>query len=73
MSKHNIICGKHYSATHLNPVYNNGDCVKPFRYNSEFLCPLSTKEEKQTVSIPFHENLTDEQIKFVITKIKENI
>lgn len=57
-----IACGIHYEAMHRNAVYTNGN---------EFNCPNSDTESVQTVSIPFHENLTAANINYVITSIKK--
>jgi dTDP-4-amino-4,6-dideoxygalactose transaminase len=59
-----IICGIHYDALHENEVYS------PWLTDN---CPNSSKLSKQTVSIPFHEELTDNEISYVINKIKEFI
>ena len=59
-----IICGIHYDALHENEVYS------PWLTDN---CPNSSKLSKQTVSIPFHEELTDSEISYVINKIKEFI
>lgn len=56
-----IICGIHYEATHLNPVYNMG---------ARFECPKSAKVAESTLSIPFHEKLTDEQVEYVVEEVK---
>ena len=59
-----IVCGKHYPALHLNPVYNNG---------KEFDCPKSEKLEKRTVSLPMNEKLSFYQTEYIIDKVKENL
>lgn len=59
MKKHNIMCGIHYEAMHLNPVYALIDAA----------CPKSTLEAKSTVSIPFHEKLLDDEIDYIIKTI----
>ncbi len=46
--KQAIECGIHYNALHRNHIYATGLTD----------LPLSTRESKQTVSIPFHYNLT---------------
>ena len=58
--EHNIICGTHYEPMHSHPVYKINDSVYP----------KTDEESKHTVSIPFHEELTDNQIYFIISKIK---
>jgi dTDP-4-amino-4,6-dideoxygalactose transaminase len=64
MSKNNIICGIHYESQHANPVYTQG---------KEFNCAKSTYESSTTVSIPFHENLSDNDIRHIIQSIKKHI
>ena len=64
MKENGIVCGVHYSALHLNAVYNNGN---------EFICPKSEKLQSRTVSLPMNEDLSDDDISYVIKKVKENI
>ena len=59
-----IVCGIHYDALHENEVYS------PQLTDN---CPNSSKLSKQTVSIPFNEELTDNEISYIINKIKELI
>ena len=59
-----IVCGIHYDTQHSNEIYSNG---------LKFECPMSDKISKNTVSIPFHEELTKKQIKYIISKIKKHI
>ena len=73
MRKDNIVCGIHYSALHLNNVYHNSDYIKPFRYNSDFMCLKSKKMQTRTVSLPMNEKLTKKEIEFIIDKVKELI
>lgn len=56
-----ILCGIHYDAQHLNPIYStiNNCCV-----NSEI-------KSKKTVSIPFHEKLSENDIDYVIKSVLE--
>jgi len=61
MSKNNIACGIHYESQHTNHVYTLG---------KEFDCAKSVYESSTTVSIPFHENLSDNDIRHVIQTIK---
>ena len=56
MKKHNIICGIHYEHCHDKQFYN---------WNGGIL-PLSEAESTTTVSLPFHEMLTDSEIETVI-------
>ena len=59
-----INCGIHYQACHLNPIFRN--CI----YERRSL-PKSELEEKQTLSIPFHENLTKQDLNRVIENVKK--
>jgi dTDP-4-amino-4,6-dideoxygalactose transaminase len=63
MKKQNISCGIHYDAAHLHAVYK--------KYNNSIL-PKTEKITTTTVSIPYHENLTDEEINKVIKCVKNN-
>ena len=61
MKNKNIICGIHYEVLHLNKTYAN----------KSYICPKSERESKQTVSIPFHENLKkDQHLKYIVKYIK---
>ena len=73
MNKDNIICGIHYSALHLSDVYYDSNYVKPYKYNKEFLCPKSKELQHKTVSLPMNEDLRDDDIFYIINKVKENI
>lgn len=55
-----IMSGIHYEAAHLHPVYKNSD---------ESL-PKTEKEASKTLSIPFHEKLTNEETDHIIKTIK---
>jgi dTDP-4-amino-4,6-dideoxygalactose transaminase len=61
MKDNGIGTGVHYEAAHTHPILG--------RLNSN--CPLSEIKSKRTVSIPLHERLTNSEIKFIISKIKE--
>lgn len=61
MKNNDVSCGIHYESCHLNPVYRIDNT----------LYPLSEKESKTTVSIPFHEKLSKSDIMFIINKIKD--
>lgn len=58
MKHHGICVGIHYHAAHINDLY---------RTNKNKL-PLSENEGKTTVSIPFNENLRDDDVEYVINK-----
>ena len=55
-----ITTGIHYRCLHQHPLF---DCGMSF-YNSEV-------EQNRTLSIPFHEKLTDEEVQQVICKVKQ--
>jgi len=57
----NIVAGIHYKAMHCEPTYMS---------NSSDNCPLSETIQHHTASIPFNENLTDEDVIHVINSIK---
>lgn len=61
MRDNGISCGIHYEAAHLNPVYMIDGSI----------CPNSEVASMTTVSIPFHEKLTENEISYVIEKIKQ--
>ena len=54
-----IITGIHYSCLH-----------KEEAYKKDYHLPNSELDSEMTLSIPFHENLTRDQISFVIKKVK---
>ena len=58
-----IQCGVHYKAFHKSPLLKNIAKYKPM--------PKSELEENQTVSIPFHENLTKQNIEHIIEHVKK--
>jgi perosamine synthetase len=60
MRNSNIVCGVHYEALHLHPVYNIPNAF----------CPNSELKSKVTVSIPFNECLTDTDIEYIIKSVK---
>lgn len=63
MNNLGIQCGIHYKALHDNPIYSQ------YSIDNKVL-PMSEIESLSTVSIPYHENLTDYDIKEVILGIK---
>ena len=65
MQKLGITCGIHYNAIHLNKIYSK------HIFNNQKKLPLSAKEQKTTVSIPFHENLGDDSLQYIIEKVNE--
>jgi dTDP-4-amino-4,6-dideoxygalactose transaminase len=64
MEKSGIVCGIHYSALHLNSIYNGG---------RKFDCPKSKKLDHRTVSLPMNEKLSFYELEYIIDKVKENI
>jgi dTDP-4-amino-4,6-dideoxygalactose transaminase len=64
MKEAGIICGIHYSALHLNPIYNDG---------KELGCPKSKKLQNRTVSLPMNERLSFYEKEYIIDKVKENM
>jgi dTDP-4-amino-4,6-dideoxygalactose transaminase len=63
MKQVGIQCGVHYKAFHKNPLLKNVVKYKPM--------PKSELEEKQTVSIPFHEQLTKENMEHIVKHVKK--
>ena len=61
MGGSSIICGVHYNTLHNNKTYSS--------YVPK-TCKNSTIESKHTVSIPFHEKLSEGEINYIINKIK---
>ena len=64
MKENDIVCGIHYSALHLNSVYNNG---------IKFDCDKSEKIQSRTVSLPMNEDLKEDDILYLINKVKESL
>ena len=64
MRENNIICGIHYSALHLNPIYNKG---------KKFKCPKSEELQYRTVSLPMNENLIDSEANYITNKVRKNV
>lgn len=67
--KQNIVTGIHYNALNLNIAYEPY-IVNSSGYRVHCYCPKSEEESKRTLSIPFHENLSDEDLKNIISTIK---
>jgi len=61
MKSNGVLCGVHYESLHNHPVY--------FKEGS--ICPLSEIESTKTVSIPFHEGLTNNDISYIISLINK--
>ena len=62
MKNAGIICGIHYPALHLNPIYSD---------DRKFDCPKSEKLQKRTVSLPMNEKLSFNDLEYIIDKVKE--
>lgn len=60
-SKQGIVCGIHYHAAHLNPVYKQTSIL-----------PQSEQDSKEMVSIPYHEELTLKDVQRVVKFVNEN-
>mgnify|MGYP003652488316 FL=1 len=67
MKDQGIQCGIHYEAFHKNPLTHHSNFY--LRYRNRRPLEKSELEERQTVSIPFHEKLNNEEIKYVIDNI----
>ena len=65
MRSNGIACGIHYAAAHLHPVYQKY-CV------SNTALPKSELEHNLTVSIPYHEELTDYEIETIIKSVRKH-
>ena len=61
MNQNGVLCGVHYESLHNHPVY----------FKEESNCPLSEIESINTVSIPFHEGLTNDDISYIISLINK--
>jgi UDP-4-amino-4,6-dideoxy-L-N-acetyl-beta-L-altrosamine transaminase len=59
LNQNNIMCGIHYKAAHLNKLTKTNQKL----VNSEI-------EESKTVSIPFHEKLSNDQVEYIIKCIQ---
>tara|TARA_R110002020_G_scaffold75261_1_gene191641 strand:- start:2078 stop:3013 length:936 start_codon:yes stop_codon:yes gene_type:complete len=62
LQENNIVSGIHYEPMHVHPVYRGMD---------DSYCPKSIEAAKTTLSIPFHEGLTYQDMIRVIRNIKE--
>lgn len=57
-----IVCGLHYDAAHKNPIFG--------QVNADL--PKSIESATTMVSIPFHENLTDDEFETVVNFVTDN-
>ena len=62
LKQRGIQCGIHYRSVH------DIECYRPIE---EVELPLSVIESNSTISIPFHEMMTDEEVETVVTGVKE--
>ena len=64
MTDAEIQCGIYYKCTHKEPAYNSCSVNNDELFKSD-------RMERKTVSIPFHEDLTLEDQKYIIDKVNE--
>jgi len=64
MKENKITCGIHYAANHLNPVYS---------FDDKYFLPKTERESKTTLSIPYHEKLTELQVDHIISVVKNKL
>lgn len=71
MKSEGIICGIHYECCHKIDAYKRNTHFDPDRgFYQKLHLPYSEREEKTTLSLPFHEKLTDREILKVISCVK---
>jgi len=68
MKKHNIICGIHYECCHNHKSYKRIERSPQIWMGNSL--PLSEKQSTTTVSLPFHEMLTDTDVEEVIKTVE---
>ena len=68
MRKEGIVCGVHYDALHKVETYRKSTS-RPYKVTDD-ICKNSSLISKKTVSLPFHEELTDDEVKKVIKLVK---
>ena len=72
MKDRGIACGMHYKACHKQDAFRRwSDHFPSNPANYDPKLPKSEQEERCTVSLPFHENLTTKQVKKVIKNAEE--
>ena len=64
MKDNGVMCGIHYHATHLNPIYRNYDVLR-----GDGSLKISEKVSKTTISIPMHEQLSGHDLKKIMDLI----
>ena len=67
MSKKGIQCGIHYKSTHTDLVYK--DYISDPKKSN---LPKSEMISKTTVSIPFHEKLSEIDLEFIIKEVNNH-
>jgi dTDP-4-amino-4,6-dideoxygalactose transaminase len=65
MRERRIACGIHYTPCHSHPVYN------AYKEGWSDPCKKSNEDSKTTVSIPFHDNLSDLKVEYIIEQIRK--
>jgi dTDP-4-amino-4,6-dideoxygalactose transaminase len=65
MKEKGITCGIHYDAMHLNDIYRSHSP------SEDIACPLSEKEAKITLSIPYNEKLKTSELEYIVKSIGE--
>ena len=65
-----ICCGIHYRALHKNPLYTGYDGYHHVELRSY---QDSENTHAHTASIPFHEKLEDDQLKFICDTVKDHL
>ena len=68
MKNAGIICGIHYDALHLNPVYQDLNLAKRYRTYLK-----SKKISNRTVSLPMNEKLSFLELEYIIDKVNKLI
>ncbi len=67
MAKRGIQCGEYFQAIHLQPFYRK---TMGFRVGD---FPVTESTSQRTIALPFYNNLTEEEIDFVIRNLKKII
>ena len=67
LRKRGIVCGNYFAPIHLQPFYR-----KLFGYK-EGDFPITEDISYKTIALPFYNNLTEEDIKYVVKNLKEVI
>lgn len=62
-----IGCRPYFTPIHLQPFYREMFGYKPCDF------PVTERIASSTISLPFHNNLPDEEIDYVVEKVREGI